>query len=583
MSRVSRRELVKAALAVGVTGGAASGAAAEEKVTPPEPDAITKADIAAADKIAGRTTTESERKQMLKSLTEQRKNQKVVRTSPLAEGMEPAFHFEPRLPGTPLPTGKSGATLSRGKTPAYSGDPESLAFLTVAELARLVKARKVTCTDLTRMCLHRLKKYGPRLLCVVSLTEEKALEQAARADREIASGKYRGPLHGIPYGVKDLFAARGTRTTYGAPPYKDQVLDYDSTVVARLEEAGAVLCAKFTMGELAMGDVWFGGTTRNPWDPTKGSSGSSAGSASATAAGLIGFSIGTETLGSITSPSRVCGTTGLRPTYGRVSRHGAMALSWTMDKIGPICRGVEDCALVFAALHGADGLDPTAVDVPFRWNPNSKLSDLRVGIDTASVEALKKGKGNEEKLKPWEDALAVLETLGVEPKPVTLPARNEAYGALTSLTISVEGAASFAGLAARGGLAELVQQDDWNWPNSFRASSHVPASDYIQAMRVRAHLQHAMAEALKDVDVYVTVPLTGPSISYTNLCGQPTVITRAGRTKDGLPISIEFTGNLYREDAALHLAYAYEQATPWHTQWPDVTRLPETPPKMEKG
>ena len=556
-----------------------------DKEAATEPNALTIAEVAASDKIAGRTTTDAEQKQMLASLTEQRKKLRNVRVSAFTEGMDPAFHFEPRLPGTVYPTGKDRVGLSKGKAPAYDATRlETLAFATVADLSRLLKARKVTSAALTEMYLERLKKYGPRLLCVVSLTEETARAHAARADAEIAAGKYRGPLHGIPFGVKDLLAAKGTRTTFGAPPYKYQVWDYDSTVVARLEEAGAVLCAKFSMGELAMGDVWFGGTTRNPWKPETGSSGSSAGSASATAAGLVAFAIGTETLGSITSPSRVCGTTGLRPTFGRVSRHGAMPLSWTMDKIGPICRGVEDCALVLAAIHGADGLDGTAVDgIPFRWEPNSPLSDLRVGIDTASVEALHKGKNNADRIRAWDDAIAILHTLGVTPKPLALPAMNDAYGALAGLTIGVEGAASFAPLTASGGLANLVQQDDWNWPNSFRTANHVPASDYIQAMRVRAHLQRAMADALKDIDVYVTVPLTGPSIYWTNLCGQPTVITRAGKTTDGLPLSIEFTAPLYREDAALRLAYAFEQATDWHRQWPDVARLPETPPEMKKA
>lgn len=554
--------------------------AAKDKEETPAADAITAADIAASDKVAGRTSTDAEREQMVKTATRMRPGLKKIRVSELAEGQEPAFHFDPRLPGMQVPSGRSGATLSRGRMPEYSGNPESLAFLTVAELSRLVKARKVSSADLTRMYLARLKKYGPRLLNVVTLTEERALEQAARADREIAAGKYRGPLHGIPYGLKDLFATRGYPTSYGVSPYKKQLIDEDATVVRRLEEAGAVLVAKLTMGELAMGDVWFGGTTRSPWKPERGSSGSSAGPGSATAAGLVGFAIGTETLGSIISPSVVNGTTGLRPTYGRVSRHGAMALSWTMDKIGPMARGVEDCALIFAAIHGPDGFDATAAeDIPFRWSPASKLSDLRVGIDQAAFDTAVKDK---KQGRFYADTPEVLKRLGITPKKITLPKRNDEYGALAGLFINVEGAASFARFAAAGNLQKLVQQDDWNWPNAFRVGAVIPAVDYIQAMRVRTRLQREMAKAMEGIDVYLTVPWNGPSLTYTNLTGHPEVITRCGVTDENLPVSLSFVGNLYREDAALRLAYAYEQATDWHTRWPDVEKLPEAPPEMAK-
>jgi Asp-tRNA(Asn)/Glu-tRNA(Gln) amidotransferase A subunit family amidase len=430
------------------------------------------------------------------------------------------------------------------------------------------------------MYLDRLKMYGPRLLCVVSLCEASALEEAAQADSEMASGKYRGSLHGIPNGLKDLFAARGTRTTYGARPYADQVFDYDATVTERLRDAGAVMVAKLTRGELAMGDVWFGGMTRNPWKPETGSSGSSAGSASAVAAGLVGFALGTETLGSIISPCNVCGATGLRPTFGRVPRYGAMALSWTMDKIGPLCRGVEDCALVFAAIHGPDGRDLSVMDVPFRWDAKEGIAGLAVGLDQSSLKELQADEKGKTLWPVYERALEVLEGLGVRLQPIMLPPRNPAYDALAGTIIGVEGAAAFAELAARGGLRELAQQGPNNWPNLLRVGAMVPASDYVQALRIRAQLQRDMADSLEGIDAYLSFPWHGQSLAYTNLTGYPTVIARCGMDGDGLPVSLEFVGNLYREDTALRLAYAFEQATPWHREWPFTENLPEVPPAL---
>ena len=381
---MKRRDLVRAIAGAGMAGGVGMTIAATKPAAEAPSDALTAADLAAADKMAGRSYSQAERELMVGGVTKNRDRFKTLRAADL-DGVEPAFHFDPLLPGMRMPRGKSRCRLSRGRAPAYSGDPESLAFLTVVELSRLVKARKVTSTELTRMYLDRLKRFDPALNCVITLTEELALRQAARADQEIAAGHYRGPLHGIPWGAKDLLATRGIRTTWGARPYEHQLFDEDATVVQRLEQAGAVLVAKLSMGELAVNDVWFGGKTRNPWQPEEGSSGSSAGPGSATAAGLVGFSIGSETLGSIVSPCMVCGVTGLRPTYGRVSRHGAMALCWTLDKLGPMCRGVEDCALLLSAIHGPDGHDDVAA-IPFRWNPRSPLSEIRVGCDRGKIE-----------------------------------------------------------------------------------------------------------------------------------------------------------------------------------------------------
>ena len=536
---------------------------------------LTESDLLAADRLIGRETTEAERTQLLAGMAGFQQSLKAVRTSALIGQLPPAFHFNPVIAGVTLPTGKSEVKLSKAKTPKFEGDIKSLAFASVATLTRLLVTKKLTSVQLTELYLERLRTYGPRLLCVVSLLEDTAREQAEQADKEIAAGKWRGPLHGIPYGLKDLFFVKGTRTTFGAPPYKNQVLEgLEATVATRLRDAGAVLCAKFSMGELAMGDVWFGGITRNPWDVTRGSSGSSAGSASAVAAGLVGFAIGTETYGSIVSPSRECGATGLRPTFGRVSRHGAMALSWTMDKVGPICRSVEDCALVFAAIHGPDGHDDSVLEnIPFSWRPESKLSALRVGFDEAGFE---RASGAQ------KEVLTVLRGLGVVLKPVKLPKLDPAYGAIPGLTIHAEGAAAFAELATAGGLRELVQQGNNAWPNTFREGALVPAADYLQAQRVRRRLQQEMVTALAEVDVYVTPAGSAPSITYTNLTGQPTLLTRCGKSERGLPISIEFTGNLFREEAILRLAFAYEQATEWHTQWPAVEKLPTEPPALKR-
>lgn len=560
---VSRRHALKVGLGLSVLSASTDAQTQPPKETAPE---LTAADVAAADKIAGRAYSDAERSLMLKTLKETRDDLKAVRAAKTPPTLAPAFHFEPRPAHFIPPKGRPALRVSKGTTPDYDGNPESLAFAPVVTLARLLKARKVSSVELTRMYLARLKKLNSQLLCVVNFTEELAMRQAERADKEIAAGNYRGWLHGIPYGAKDLLAVRGYPTTWGAKPYQQQMFDYDATVIEKLEAAGAVLIAKLTLGELAMGDVWFGGMTRNPWDLKQGSSGSSAGSGSAVAAGCVGFAVGTETLGSIVSPSVRNGTTGLRPTFGRVSRHGAMPLSWTMDKIGAMARSVEDCALVFAAIQGADGKDPTLHNIPFAWDAGLPLSKIRVGIDAESFAEVAKDK----KRKPLYDGVAEkLKALGITTKPVTLPKMNPAYGAIAGTVINVEGAAAFTELNLSGGLAQLAQQKEDSWPNTFRVGSTIPASDYIQAMRLRSQLQVEMEIALRDVDVVVAVPLAGNAIYWTNLCGQPTVVTRAGM-RDGKPESLEFYGRLDAEALILRVALAWEAVTPEHTQYPHL-------------
>jgi len=413
------------------------------------------------------------------------------------------------------------------------------------------------------MYLNRLKKYGPRLECVITLTEDLALAQAKRADEEIASGKYRGPLQGIPYGAKDLLSTRGIKTTWGSVPFKDQLIDQDATVIQRLENAGAVLVAKLSMGELAWGDVWFGGTTKNPWNLKQGSSGSSAGSASATSAGLVGFAIGTETWGSIVSPSTRCGVTGLRPTYGRVSRKGAMALSWSMDKIGPICRTVEDCALVFHAIEGPDGYDQTLYNLPFNYDPDIDLKNLRIGFLKNDFDSVKENKAND------DSSLAVLQSLGARLTPIRLPEfpTND-----LSIILSAEAGAAFDDLTRSGKDDLLVRQIKDAWPNAFRLSRFIPAVEYIQANRIRYLLIQEMQKLLQGVDLYIAPSFQGDNLLLTNLTGHPCVVLPNGFSKEGTPTSITFIGRLFDEARLLAVAKKYQDATGFHLRHP---RLPD--------
>ena len=476
----------------------------------------------------------------------------------------PGFTFAPLAP--PPAPGKTRCPLTKGPTPA----PESLELATVEELARARRAGTTTSVALTWLALDRLKAYGPRLHCVVSLIDEDlALAEAAQRDLESAAGRWRGTLHGIPYGLKDLFAARCTRTTFGAKPFASQVLDFDSAVTFRLREAGAVLVAKLSMGELAYGDDWFGGKTRTPWNPALGSSGSSAGSAAAVAAGLVPFAIGTETWGSLISPSLQCGTSSLRPTFGRVPRTGAMALSWTMDKVGPLCRSIEGCAHVFAAIHGADPGDSASVSAPFRFSARGSVRGLRVGIDEVSFEGATDSQ---------RAVLGVLEKLGVTLVPVSLPESSPALDRVGMRTIQVEAASSFSELLSSGRVDELQPVSYRDWPALLRAGRDSSAAEYVNAQRVRRRLMEAMEPVFAGIDAYVTVPGAGNSLMFTNLTGHPEAITRCGHSADNMPEMISFVGPLWRDETALALAHAVDRKTRAHRRWPDADALPETPP-----
>jgi Asp-tRNA(Asn)/Glu-tRNA(Gln) amidotransferase A subunit family amidase len=517
--------------------------------------------VAAAENLIGLSFNDAKRDSMLDDLKDNLDNFQKLRAIRLDNSVPPALEFNPIPRGMKFETKRLRPVWSTPAKIAVPANLEALAFASVSELAELIRARRVTSTQLTKMYLERLKKYGPKLECVVSLTEELALKQAQRADEEVAAGKYRGPLHGIPYGAKDLLAMKGYKTTWGSVPYKDQMIDTVATVIQKLEAAGAVLVTKLTMGELAWGDVWFGGKTRNPWNWEQGSSGSSAGSASATAAGLVAFAIGTETWGSIVSPSTRCGVTGLRPTYGRVSRAGAMALSWSMDKIGPICRTVEDCALVFNTIIGTDGIDQTVIDLPFNYNPNVKLSGLRIGYYKSAFEQDTTNKANNEAV------LAKLRELGAKPVAIELP--DYPINDL-SFILSAEAAAAFDELTRSGKDDLLVRQIRNAWPNVFRASRFIPAVEYIQANRVRYLVIQAMEKLMATLDVYVTPSFGGSNLLLTNLTGHPCVVVPNGFDKKGSPTSISFVGRLYDEATTLAVAKVYQDATDFHKKHPPL-------------
>lgn len=547
-----------------------------------KPDAqptITPEMIAQAEQLIGLSFTDAERQQMLETLNSNLPQYEYMRSVVLENSDGYPLLFNPQVSDPAPPAVPRSYNMSAQPRVERPDNLEEAAFYTVTQLAELIRTRQVTSLELTEMYLARLKRYDPMLRCVVTLTEDLALEQAKAADAEISRGLYRGPLHGIPWGAKDLLATTGYKTTWGAMPYKDQTIDMDATVVVRLREAGAVLIAKLTLGALAFGDVWFDGVTKNPWDIEEGSSGSSAGPGSATAAGLVGFSIGTETLGSIVSPSSRCGTTGLRPTFGRVSRHGAMALSWTMDKIGPMCRSVEDCALVFSAIYGPDGHDMTVSNHSFAWNSALDPKTLRVGYPAALFQLMEEGEGGDEAVLTSQSdlerinalnssaSLAVLREQGFDLVPIELPDYD--FGALFTILLA-EGAAAFDVITRNDQDDTMQRQDDGAWPNLFRAARFIPAVEYIQANRIRQKVMHEMAALMQDIDVFVTPSFGGSVLAMTNFTGHPAVVLPNGFTDRKTPTSITFIGGLYKETKTLALAKAYQDATDFHRQYPPL-------------
>ena len=543
------------------------------------PMRVTKEQLTAALALLGLEFRDAELDMMLRSVNNALYSYEALRKVDLPYDAEPAFVFQPGLPGRK--TGRGPArfeptiAISKNPAPRAPKNLEDLAFRPVSEIAPLIRDRAVSSAELTKMYLARMKKYSPDLLCLVTLTEDLALEQAAAADKEIRAGRRRGPLHGIPFGVKDLFDTKGILTAWGAEPFQKRIPEADATVIERLRKAGAVLMAKLSMGALAMGDLWYGGQTKSPWSWSggskayaRGSSGSSAGSASATAAGLVGFALGTETLGSIVSPCTQCGTVGLRPTYGRVSRRGAMALSWTMDKIGPLCRGVEDCALVLHAIHGPDGHDRSVTTDPFHWEPRKPVASMKVGVLQKAFDNMT---GDNKKI--YDQALADLKKAGVPLKPVDF---DENLPSIRFL-LEAEGAAAFDDITRNGDVRTLKGQTANSWPNTFRSSRLIPAVEYIRAQRTRTQVIERFEKFMADWDVLVIPPQA--LLTTTNLTGNPQVVMKCGFAEDTLqdgtkikfPRSISFLGRIYDEGSPLRVALAYERATEWRKMHPALT------------
>ncbi|MDR3690838.1 MAG: amidase [Fimbriimonas sp.] len=513
---------------------------------------ITLDDLKSMEKIAGISFSDDERKKVLAEIRGARAGYAGIRKLPIGPTVEPSTTFHP-LGGGSVPNARVRARHSNPRVKRPFTDVD-IAFLSLRELATLVRTQQVSPVELTQIYLNRLKTYGDRLLCVVTLTESLALEQAARAEREIRSGHYRGPLHGIPYGIKDLFSTKGITTTWGADPFAHQVFDIDATVVRKLDEAGAILLAKLSCGALAQGDVWFRGTTKNPWNPKQGSSGSSAGSASSTAAGLVGFSIGTETYGSITSPSMRCRVTGFRPTYGRVSRYGAMGLSYTMDKVGPICREVEDCALVFAAMCGADPMDAASVDRAFDYPKRIDISKLKVGY-VGSQTAM-----------DADPAVAAFKTAGAQVRRVTFSPMPDGVNQI----LDVEAGSAFDAFTLGKEIHELKNS---TWPETFRASRYVPAVEYLQAQRARTLLMHGFEAELGDLDCVLGSGVLGQILGHCNYCGHPQIALPFGDDGKGNSVSRSLVGRLYRDDELLAIAKWLQDHFDFHRRRPDLSKV----------
>ncbi len=547
--------------------------------------AITKPMLRDALALSGLSFDDKDQQSMLDAANQSLARYEEVRKLHIPNDVAPPFYFSAIVPGM---------KVNRTREPLHFSAPhvrrpanlEDAAFWPVTQLTQLLRTRQVTSVELTEMYLARLHRYNEKLNCVVTFLDEVALAQAKQADADMAAGKHKGPLHGIPWGAKDIIAVKGYKTTWGSGAYKDQVIDEDASVVEMLREAGAVLLAKLTSGELAQGDRWFGGQTKNPWNTAEGSSGSSAGPASATAAGLVGFGIGSETSGSILSPSGRCGVTGLRPTFGRVSRYGVMALSWTQDRLGPLCRYAEDCALVMSVIARPDDRDLSVSEIPFNWNAHFDVRGLRVGYLKDAFEETRDAaaKKNEEK------ALAQVEALGVKLIPVTVPdAPTDAVG------FGVESAAFFDELIRSGRDKQMTSLERGN---GFRSSRLIPAVEYLQSQRARTMMMMKLAEATAGVDVYLgprefrrwwrsrprprrrapeqAAPRQSANqrhFAMANSAGYPAVSVPNGFTEAGTPTALTFYARPFGEAGLLALTKAYQDASGFHTKRPNLERV----------
>jgi Asp-tRNA(Asn)/Glu-tRNA(Gln) amidotransferase A subunit family amidase len=530
---------------------------------------ITKSMLREAATVAGLSFSDQQLDRMLDGVNKLLPIYNGLRQVQLDNSVAPPLYFNPILPGIKIDRTRRPTRASIPAQVARPANLEDAAYWPVTQLAELIRSKQVKSVEVTEMYLARLKRLNEKLLCAITITEDLAMRQARQADQEIAAGHYRGPLHGIPWGAKDLYAAKGYPTTWGAAPFKNRIIDMDATVVARLAEAGAVLIAKLSTGELALDDIWFGGQTKNPWDLSMGSQGSSAGPGSATAAGCVGFSMGTETHGSIIAPSAICGVTGLRPTFGRVSRHGIMALSWSCDKSGPMCRSVEDCALVLDAINGPDDHDLAVQDIPFNWDANLDITKLRVGYLKAAFENTRQTpqvNAND------TAALQKIRSMGVNLIEITLPAHSELN--FSTIMFGESNAALHDPFETHP--AELVRQDVVTAQNTYRL---LPSTEYINANRIRTLLMQEMAQVMADIDVYIVPfdygdytpnPVASLNSSVTNLTGHPCVAVPHGFDEKNHPTSLTFIGKLYGDAEMLALARAYQESTTWHLKHPNL-------------
>src|SRR4051812_1192775 len=546
-------------------------------------DRVTDAMLKDALAVSGLDFTDEQRQQILTGVNQSLTRYTELRQIRIDPNLAPPLYYSPLVPGTRL---DRVAKPFRPSTPPALRRPanlEDVAFWPLAHLAQLLRTKQVTSVELTRMYLDRLSRFNATLNFVVTYTDELAMTQAQQADKEIAAGKYRGPLHGMPWGCKDIIAVPGFPTQWGSGAFKGQVIDTEATVVRLLREAGAVMIAKLTTGELASGDQWFGGRTNSPWDPSEGSSGSSAGPASATAAGCVAFGIGTETSGSILSPSTICGVTGLRPTFGRVSRYGAMTLSWTQDRLGPLCRTVEDCALVFHAIARTDDQDFSVIDLPFNWDADLDVRKLRVGYLAPAFDERTRS-------ADWKrndaQVLDTIKALGIRAEPFELPAMPVG---VTGGILGAESGASFDEFVRTGRDKDLTNKAR---ANGMRQSRVVPAVEYLQAQRVRAMVMRQFAAAVSKFDVYIapyidmragaagasgrpeapTPSAIRDHFQVANLCGYPAVSVPNGFTAEGRPTSITFLGRLYNEADILAVARVYQERAGWLARRPKVGR-----------
>ncbi|MDR3693509.1 amidase [Mucilaginibacter sp.] len=521
---------------------------------------VTKASIESTEKMYGLNFTDAKRDSMTDILSKNIKTYAFLHSRNFKNDVPLPLAFNVDLPGLIVPKKQLPVHFNIPANVELPENSNDLAFYSIPQLASLIKNKKISSEKLTRFYLDRLRKYGPVLHCVIELTDTLAIAQAKKADADLAKGIYHGLLHGIPYGIKDLFAVKGTHTTWGTPPYKDQIIDETCFVAQKLQAAGAVLVAKLSLGELAEDDVWFGGLTRNPWDISKGSGGSSAGSSSATAAGLVPFAIGTETYGSIVDPAMRCGVTGLRPTYGSIARTGAMALCWTSDKVGPICRSAEEDAIVFNYIHGTDKKDASAIDFAFNYTGSVDIKKLKIAYVKNYIDTLPENSTEKQ-------TLATLKKMGATVTGINFP--DNLHGDETlSLIIGVESAAAFDELTRTNQDDLMVQQGKDRWPNTFRTSRFVPAVEYLNACRYRYQVMEQMDPFLDKYDVIITPPETGDQLAITNLTGNPSITLPNGWLKNNMPASISFIGKHFGEAKLLAFAKAYQEYTGYNLKHP---------------